>query len=93
MTGDLIIALTPIGTIVGREKEGKSGFYLKDPRLAFPVQNEAGQTVIGLQRLPGDPDLLFIPSSTPFYDNKDGALEEAYTRSTTSLVLSQVGTN
>ena len=93
MTGDLIIALTPIGTIVGREKKGKSGFYLKDAQACLPRSERSRPDGHRASAAAGRPRPPFIPSSTPFYDNKDGALEEAYTRSTTSLVLSQAGKN
>jgi hypothetical protein len=94
MTDDLIIAVTPMGTIIGKQKEGKNGFYLKDPRIVFPVQNpETGQTALGLQRLPGNPSLLFIPSSNAYYAPDDAALADAYLRSTTGLVLASSGSN
>jgi hypothetical protein len=81
MENKIIIALTPLGLIIGRMAEG----IVTSPKVLL-IQNVDGAIKIGFKDIIGDPELFFL-GSAPYYISENADLNELYFETVTSIKL------
>ena len=80
MENKIVVALTPMGLIMGRHAEG----VLINPKAFIVNNNDKGEGTIKFLNILGDPDIFFI-GGAPYYISENPSINELYVESVSGI--------
>uniref|UniRef100_A0A6M3LLV1 Uncharacterized protein n=1 Tax=viral metagenome TaxID=1070528 RepID=A0A6M3LLV1_9ZZZZ len=80
MENKIVVALTPMGLIMGRYAEG----ILTNPRAFTVNNNDKGEGTVRFLNIIGDPDIFFIGNAS-YYLSENPSINELYVDSVSSI--------